>query len=327
MLGGASESDDDQEYEYDWRSLSWGGAIGLKAAFQARGLAHGKYPTNTAKRRQFAEDRAEELREWENNWRGGARPAPEFMSADELQAELAELDYEYFTDLDTATGEELDKHRKLAIKIIATEHGQLQQESMSGEESGSEGDLYVDVDNRVHSHPEGMIGATQYGKNRLFFAHDVGSPTTRTSAEIRETFGRVIGTYSAVDNTRLRDMGLSARLPTGTNITAVQQCQVITGVRDGGNAEDFDLELVNLLHNEASSLDPRELVKFPTMPTLADAFEYANMKLEYDPDLILNIAVMEPKFNLDEGIIPMLDLPKLLDCFGKDLGRPHHSPN
>ena len=343
---------DSDEQTSLWKGLAWGKQVGLKSALALRGIPHQKYPSRRQEREDFINKRIASLVDWYSilHSKGHSPDPPELRSNSELADDLRSYDYEEFAGLVEEQGDQGPCRRK-AIQILVDEHCALMLEPVSTTEEDDEEDSeeetpdseqddtandtpqeeppsyeeeepFVEVGTVVYSNPEGLIGAKYAGKNRLFFPHEMGETTARIPKVVRDSYGKVMATYAHTSNEFLRKAGLEARLDTEEYTVITQSCDVITGVMDGGTKGDFDLELLRLIDKSLTKIDPSTLAFYPTFPSLEDAFEYATTKIgnntDAEPCIVL---VHQPHFDLEEGIVPMLELPKLLDEEGRDLAR------
>ena len=319
--------------EYDWRSLNWSKPAGtsLKNALRLRGMTCRKLPESRSKKADFLEEQVDKMEAWEQEWKGGARYPPEFMSMFELQEELAYYNYEEMPELDSETDErKLIKLREYVVKILIGEHN-TDRDKANGDTTdtddsksvNSADEVSVDIEDRVFSHPEGIEGARHAGKSRHFFAHTMGSPTSKVDKIVRDQYGKLLAEHRFVNNADLQNLGSSFRLETDFNTILVQICFVLTGVMDGGSKGDFDMETLCLADRiSLQGIDPNDWIQMTCMPTLEEAFEYAHFKMgKADLGDYFYTQILDPSFNLEEGIIPMMDLPRILDLEGRDLGR------
>lgn len=324
MLG--EDSPDEAENMTDWSSLPWG--KGKKTAMALRGLSHDSYPASGPAREVFLDECDQQLSDWEAEW-PDRRRAPETMTAEELFTELDALNYEAYGQLRECTGAELEKHMRRAVKIIVSEHCEMREaatqerEREDSSEHNSDGDsVEVVIGTQIRSHPEGLLGARHAGRNQTFFDHVIGERPVRVPQVVQDHYGSVVATYRYVNNTQLEALDVSFRLEEDTDWALVQMCSMVSGVVDGGQAGDMDLELYNALDGTCTAVDPLEFSRWPSLPSLEKAFAYAAMVMgEEEETSATYITVKAPHFDLSEGIIPLLELPKMLDSEGRDIAR------
>ena len=131
-----------------------------------------------------------------------------------------------------------------------------------------------------------------------------------------------------MNNALLEAFGCDYRLLSEDDTVFVQACSWITGVMDGGEEGDFNIETLCLWDKTLAAVDPLEYAKLMMCPSRDDAFDYAFMKIGHDPDAEqMTIIITAPVYDLEAGFLPLLELPRLLTPEGKDIGRLSGSPN